>query len=140
MDKRFWISGVVMTIATMLLGWLVHGYLLAGDYTALVGTIMRTPEESGQYMHWMLIADACIGFAMTWIYRQGIDAGKSAISQGLRFGVAVALLTVVPQFLIYYAVERLPASLVHKQLIFDSLRMVVLGVLVAYLNPRSRTS
>ena len=140
MDKRFWISGVVMTIATMLLGWLVHGFLLAGDYSSLVGTIMRSPEEASGYLHWMLVADVCIGFAMTWIYRQGIDAGKSALSQGLRFGVAVALLTVVPQFLIYYAVERLPAALVHKQLIFDSLRMIVLGVLVANLNPRSRTS
>lgn len=140
MDKRFWISGVVMTIATMLLGWFVHGFLLAGDYSSLVGTIMRSPEEASGYLHWMLVADVCIGFAMTWIYRQGIDAGKSALSQGLRFGVAVALLTVVPQFLIYYAVERLPAALVHKQLIFDSLRMIVLGVLVANLNPRSRTS
>lgn len=140
MGKRFWISGVVMTVATLLLGWFVHGFLLAGDYSALTGTIMRTPEESGQYMHWMLVADVCIGFAMTWIYRQGIDAGKSVLGQGLRFGVAVALLTVIPQFLIYYTVERLPGTLVHKQLIFDSLRMIVLGVLVAYLNPRSRTS
>ena len=84
----------------------------------------------------MLLADVCIGFAMTWIYRQGVSAGKSALGQGLRFGIAVALLTVIPQFLIYYVVEKLPAALVHKQLIFDTVRMVALGILVAYLNPR----
>jgi hypothetical protein len=136
MDKRFWISGVVMTIATMLLGYVVHGVLLAPDYTALVGTVMRAPEESNALMQWMLLADACIGFAMTWIYRQGVSAGKSALGQGVRFGIAVALLTVIPQFLIYYVVEKLPAALVHKQLIFDTVRMLALGILVAFLNPR----
>lgn len=140
MDKRFWISGVVMTIATMALGYLVHGVMLTADYNALVGTIMRPPEEAKGYMHWMLVADICIGFAMTWIYRQGVDTSKGFVGQGLRFGLAVAFLTVIPQFLIYYAVERLPAALVHKQLLFDSIRMLLLGVLVAWLNPRSRSS
>jgi hypothetical protein len=136
MDKRFWISGVVMTISTALLGFVVHGVLLADDYTALVGTVMRSPEQANGMMHWMLLADACIGFAMTWIYRQGIGA-KATLGQGVRFGIAVAFLTVIPQFLIYWVVTNLPAELVHKQLVFDSVRMVLLGVLVAYLNPRA---
>ena len=136
MDKRFWISGVVMTIATALLGFVVHGLLLASDYTALVGTVMRSQEQANGMMHWMLLADACIGFAMTWIYRQGIGA-KATLGQGVRFGIAVAFLTVIPQFLIYWVVMNLPAGLVHKQLVFDSVRMVLLGVLVAYLNPRA---
>lgn len=135
MDKHFWISGLVMTIATMVLGWVVHGFLLADDYTALVGTIMRSPEEAGGYVQWMLLADICIGFAMTWIYRQGVTGGGT-LGQGLRFGVAVAFLTVIPQFLIYYTVEMLPAGLVQKQLAFDSMRMILLGMLVAQLNRR----
>ena len=135
MDKRFWISGVVMTIATMLLGFVVHGLLLADDYGALVGTVMRSEEEANGMMHWMMLADVCIGFAMTWIYRQGIGTGAT-LGQGIRFGIAVAFLTVIPQFLIYWVVTAMPAAVVHKQLLFDSLRMVLLGVLVAYLNPR----
>lgn len=135
MGKRFWISGVVMTVATMLLGYLVHGVLLAGDYAPLVGTVMRAPEQADGLMQWMLLADICIGFAMTWFYRQGVSIDRSTWGQGLRFGLAVALLTVIPQFLIYYVVEPLPAALVHKQLVFDSVRMVLLGLLVAYLNP-----
>jgi hypothetical protein len=135
MDKRFWISGVVMTIAAALLGFVVHGLLLAGDYNALVGSVMRSQEEANGMMHWMLVADACIGFAMTWIYRQGIGT-RPTLAQGVRFGIAVAFLTVIPQFLIYWVVTNMPAAVVHKQLLFDSLRMVLLGVLVAYLNPR----
>jgi len=135
MDKRFWISGVAMTIATALLGFVVHGLLLADDYNTLVGSVMRSQEEANGMMHWMLVADVCIGFAMTWIYRQGIGTGAT-LAQGIRFGIAVAFLTVIPQFLIYWVVTNMPAAIVHKQLLFDSVRMILLGVLVAYLNPR----
>lgn len=135
MDKRFWISGVAMTIATALLGFFVHGLLLADDYNTLVGSVMRSQEEANGMMHWMLVADVCIGFAMTWIYRQGIGTGAT-LAQGIRFGIAVAFLTVIPQFLIYWVVTNMPAAIVHKQLLFDSVRMILLGVLVAYLNPR----
>ena len=77
---------------------------------------------------------------MTWIYRQGIDSGKSAVGQGLRFGAAMAVFSTIPGYLIYYAVQPLPAALVHKQMIFSTIGVlllgVLLGVLVAYINPR----
>jgi hypothetical protein len=47
--------------------------------------------------------------------------------------VAVALLATVPMYLIYYAVEPLPGNLVAKQIIFDGIWMVILGVIVAWL-------
>ena len=134
MDKRFWISGVVMTIASMLLGYVVHGVLLNADYTAL-GPIMRSPQDSAHYLPWMLLADAAYGFGITWIYRQGYTPAKSALSQGLRCGFAIALVSVIPMFLIYYAVEPLPGMLVAKQECFALVQMLLLGVLVALLNP-----
>ena len=139
MDKRFWISGVVVSIAALLLGFVVHEVLLGSDYKAL-STLYRSEAESQNYFHYMIIAHVLIGFAMTWIYRQGIDTSKSAISQGLRFGLAMALFSTIPGYLIYYAVQPLPADLVHKQMIFSTIAMLLIGVLVAYLNPRSRTS
>ena len=134
MDRRFLISGVVVAIAAMVLGFVVHGLLLADDYNTLVGKVMRPPEEADRMIHWMVLADVCIGFAMTWIYRQGIGTGAT-MAQGIRFGISAAFLTVIPQFLVYWVVTAMPAAIVHKQLVFDSVRMVLLGVLVAYLNP-----
>lgn len=139
MDKRFWISGVVMTIATMVLGFVIHGTLLKADYAALPN-IMRSEAESMNYFHWMIVAHVLMGFALTWIYRQGIDSGKSPLGQGLRFGLAIICLMTIPMFLIYYAVQQLPAALVQKQIVLEVIGMLLLGVLVAYLNPRSRTS
>ncbi len=135
MDKRFLISGVALTVAAAVLGFVVHGLLLASDYTAL-GPIMRTPEDSAHYMPWMLLADAAIGFGITWIYRQGYTPAKSAIGQGLRCGFAVALVSTIPMFLIYYAVEPLPGMLVAKQLIFSTVQILLLGMFAALLNPR----
>ena len=139
MDKRFWISGVVMSLASMALGFIVHGTLLHDDYAAL-GTMMRPEAEANNYFHWMIVAHVLMGFALTWIYRQGIDRSKGTISQGLRFGLAIICLMTIPMFLIYYVVMPFPAALVQKQIAFEVIGMLLLGVLVAWLNPRSRTS
>jgi len=53
MDKRFWISGVVMSIAALLLGFVVHAVLLADDYTAL-GAMYRSDADSQGYMPYMM--------------------------------------------------------------------------------------
>ncbi len=140
MDKRFWISGVAMTIAAALLGFVIHGLLLAGDYALLTPKVMRTPEDSNNFMQWMLLADVAYGFGITWIYRQGYTPAKSAIGQGLRCGFAVALVSTIPMFLIYYAVEPLPGMLVAKQEGFALVQMLLLGVLAALLNPRPKTN
>jgi len=136
MDKRFWICGLAMSVATLLLGFVVHGWLLSDDYAPLVGTLLRTPEDSQRYFPWMILADVLIGFGMTWLYRFGFSEGRSTTAQGLRFGLAVALLAIVPSHLIYYAVQPTPAWLVVKQVAFDTIRFLLLGVLIAYLQPR----
>jgi len=135
MDKRFWISGIVVSLAAFLLGFAIHGNLLNPDYRALTG-IYRTEADMQQQFHWMIVAYLLIGFAMTWIYRQGADTGRGALGQGLRFGLAMALFATIPGYLIYLTVMQVPPGLVHKQILFDTIGMLLLGVLVAYLNPR----
>ena len=136
MDKRFWICGILVSIAAMLLDFLVHGLLLQGDYNALVDSgIMRNQADAGHYMPYMLAAHLLIGFGLTWLYRKGVDTGRPNLGQGLRFGAAVAVMSTIPGYLIYYAVQPLPAALVHKQMILSTIAMLLLGVLLAWLNP-----
>ena len=56
---------------------------------------------------------------------------KAWLGQGLRYGLAVALLTVVPTYVIYFAVQPMPGALVAKQIVFDGLALLVLGAVVA---------
>lgn len=133
--KRFWICGLLMSLATLLLDYLIHGLLLDPDYRALAA-LYRPKEVAGDYFGWMLVAHGCIGFALTWLYAQGEDRGKPAIGQGLRFGAALSLFSVIPGYLIYYAVQPLPMSLLARQVLFGTLAMLLLGVLVAWLQPQ----
>ena len=66
-----------------------------------------------------------------WIYSRGAE-DKPWLAQGLRFGLAVALLTIVPTYLIYYVVQPMPGMTVVRQIIFDGVLLLVLGVLVAF--------
>jgi hypothetical protein len=140
MDKRFWICGIVVSAAALLLDFLVHGVLLQADYTALVPSGMyRAPADASAYMPYMLGAHVLIGFGLTWLYRKGVRAGRPAFGQGLRFGAAVAAMSTIPGYLIYYAVQPLPAGLVHKQMLLGTIAMLLLGLLLAWLNPARRT-
>jgi hypothetical protein len=134
MDVRLWISGAVMSVLSFVLGFTVHGLLLGGDYAPLAGTLFRTPEDAHAHFPAMILAHVLIGFAFTWIYRQGKTAGASTLGQGVRFGLAVAALTTIPMYLIYYAVQPMPEVLVVKQIVFDTVAVVLLGIAVAYLN------
>jgi hypothetical protein len=57
----------------------------------------------------------------------------------VRFGVAVALLTIVPTYLIYFVVQPMPADVVGKQIVFDGILTVILGMLVAWLYRNKAT-
>jgi len=140
MDKRFWICGIVVSVAALLLDFVVHGVLLQPDYTALVPTgIYRGPEDANAYMPYMVAAHLLIGFGLTWLYRKGMQPDRSVLGQGLRFGAAIAVMSTIPGYLIYYAVQPLPAALVHKQMIFSTIAMLLLGLLLAWLNPARKT-
>ncbi|MGH7367253.1 MAG: hypothetical protein ACREKQ_03505 [Candidatus Rokuibacteriota bacterium] len=137
MTARFWLSGFIMAIVSLVLDFLVHGVLLRAGYAELP-QLYRPPADAQRYFGFMLAAHALIGFGMTWIYRQGVVPGRGPLGQGVRFGIAVAVMVTIPIYLIYYAVQPLPGALVAKQVIFDTVATVLMGVLVAALNRAGR--
>ena len=132
MNMRFLVSVVVLFIVSMALGFVVHGVLLGADYAKLV-TLFRPEADQQTHFGWMLIAHVFIAVGFTWIYRAGRDA-RPWLGQGVRFGIAVAVLTTIPAYLIYYAVQPMPFDLVVKQVVFDTLAMIVMGVVAAAVN------
>lgn len=135
MDIRFFVSGFVMAVASLMVGFLVHATLLHADYM-LLPEVFRSDQEGMNFFHWMILAHVMIGFSLTWIYRQCLRAGRSTLSQGIRFGIAIACLMTIPGYLIYLAVLKIPAELAHKQILYDVPFMILLGVLVAFLNKK----
>ena len=80
----------------------------------------------------MLLAHVMMAAAFVWIYGRGREA-RAWLGQGLRFGLAVALLSAVPGYLIYYVVQPLPQAIVTKQIAGDGILMLVLGAVTAFL-------
>ncbi|MBA2547420.1 MAG: hypothetical protein H0V16_03040 [Burkholderiaceae bacterium] len=131
MNKKFLIAWVVLFIAWMAGDFLVHGVLLKPDYLQLA-RLYRSDAESQAYFQWMLLAHVLMAGAFAWIYARGRET-KPWKAQGVRYGLAVALLGVIPGYLIYYAVQPLPGVMVVKQIIFSGILIVVLGIIVAWL-------
>src|SRR5438046_10597575 len=121
MNKQFIIGWIVVFVAWFAGSFVVHGVLLHDDYSKL-SNLFRTEAESQQYFPLMVLAHVLLSGAFVWIYARGAEA-KPWLEQGLRFGVAIALLTIVPTYLIYYHVQPRPWGVVAQQMICDCMRL-----------------
>jgi hypothetical protein len=132
MSKRFWISVVVVFVMSMALGFTVHGLLLAQDYGQLT-SLFRSPADQQRHFPFMLVAHALTSLGLVWIYSRGKE-DKPPLVQGIRFGLAMAMVVVAPKFLIYWVVQPMPHVLAIKQIGFDTVGIVLIGIVVAHLN------
>ena len=133
MNKKFLISWVVIFVVWMVGSFVVHGLLLGPEYAAAEPNLMRPEAEQQALTHWMLLAHAIMAGAFVWIYNRG-NEDKPWMQQGNLFGIAVALLAAVPIYMIYYVVQPTPGMIAVKQTVFDSILVVILGIVVAFLN------
>lgn len=117
-----------MFVASNLLGFVIHGVLLADDYRS-VPQLIRPPEQAQPI--YMLLGFAFFALAFVWIYARGVE-DKPWPGQGARFGIAVWMLFSLPVYLIYYfAVQPWPSRIVMKQIALEFFSMLLLGILTA---------
>jgi hypothetical protein len=133
MTKKFVLSVVGLFVVSMLLGFIVHGAILHGAYAKLPN-LFRPDEQAQAYFGYMLLAHLFIAAGVTWVYRRGHEAGKPALAQGARFGLAMAVLISTPGYLIYFAVQPMPSDLVAQQIVLDAISWVIMGIAAAALN------
>jgi hypothetical protein len=130
-NRKFIIAWIVLFVAWLIGSFVVHGVLLRSDYMQLT-SLFRAEGDQQKYFPLMILAHVILSGALVWIYARGAEA-KPWMTQGVRFGVAVALLTTVPTYMIYFVVQPMPGEVVMKQIAFDGVLMVVLGAIVAWL-------
>jgi hypothetical protein len=131
MSKKFLIAWIVLFAAWFLGSFVVHGVLLRSDYMQLTN-LFRAEDDQRKYFPLMIVAHVILSGAFVWIYARGVEA-KPWLAQGVRFGLAVALLTAVPTYMIYFAVQPMPADIVSKQIVCDGVLTIILGMIVAWL-------
>jgi hypothetical protein len=131
MNKRFFIAWIVIFVAWMAGSFVVHGVLLHDDYSKL-SNLFRSEADSQTYFPLMILAHVILAGAFAWIYSRGVEA-KPWLPQGIRFGLAIAALTIVPTYIIYYVVQPMPGALVVKQILFDGILILILAVIAAFI-------
>ena len=124
---------VVIFVLSCVFGTLIHAVLLKSDYDALPNVFRASTD-----VKLLLIFVAYLAFAIgsVWMYSHGVE-DRPWLGQGVRFGIAVWLVLAVPSFLIAYAVQPLPESLVWKQLLYELVNKIVLGIVTAGIVRRS---
>jgi hypothetical protein len=130
MNKKYMIAWALIFVAWFLGSFLIHGVLLHSDYAQLPN-LFRTEADAQKYFPLMILAHVILSGAYVWIYSRGAEA-KPWVAQGVRFGIAVALLTAVPTYMIYFVVQPMPGDMVIKQIVYDGALMIILGVIVAW--------
>ncbi len=131
MNKKCIISAIAMFVMAWALSFVVHGWLLGADYAVTPG--MRPPAEAQKIIYFIILAQALVGVSFAWIYVQG-KTDRPWLGQGIRFGIAIAFLTVIPTYLIYHVVTPVPLELALKQIGYDTIRVVLMGIVVAWIN------
>ena len=131
MSRKCIISAIVMFVMAWALSFVVHGVLLSADYAVTQG--MGPPAEAQARIAWLILAQAIFGIAFAWVYVQGKE-DKPWLAQGIRYGIAVAALTAVPTYLIYYVVTPIELTVAIKQIVYDTIRVLLMGVVLAWIN------
>src|SRR5258708_11197229 len=133
MNKSFVWSVVAVFVTAMLLGFVVHGWLLHGEYQKLVPNVFRGDADAEGHFIYLVIAHVIMAIGVTWVYRMGRE-NKPWLAQGGRFGIAIALLSTIPYYLIYFAAPPLPSDLLAMPIALDTVAMVILGIVTAAVN------
>jgi hypothetical protein len=129
MSKKFITAVVAAFVLITALGYLVHGYLLAGTYAELPN-LMRNADDGAKHMPFMLLAQLVVAVSLVWIYERGRQ-DKPWLGQGIRFGLAMAAFGPAARFVIMWAVQQEPHQLALHQILGDSTALLITSVVVA---------
>jgi hypothetical protein len=130
--NKFIVSAVVMFVIAFVLSFFVHGVLLNSDYVQMQSW-MRPEADVHALIIYIVIAQALFGIAFAWIYTQGRE-DRPWLAQGIRYGIAIAVLAVAPTYLIYHVVTPVPLVVAIKQIVYDTIRVLLMGIVVAWIN------
>jgi hypothetical protein len=127
--KKLVLAIVAAYIVLMLTNYLIHGVWLTSDYAAIPAS-HRSPVGMMHRFWVMAVGQFIFAALFAYIYTRGAEK-KPWLVQGIRYGILVALLVVIPTALSEYVVYIVPYMLAIKWMVAGGIQMVVLGLVVA---------
>jgi hypothetical protein len=127
--KKLVLAIVATFILLMATNYLIHSVWLMPDYDA-IPLSHRNPAGIERRFWSIVLGQAFFSVMFAYIYTRGRE-NKSWIEQGIRYGILVAMLTVIPTSLTEYAVYIVPYMLVIKWMVAGGIQLVLAGLVVA---------
>ena len=129
---RIFLTGLAALFVAELLAIAIHGYVLAADYAPYYGTLLRGGDSPAWQTSFLTVAHAAFVSGLIWIYLRVRLAG-SPVVRGLKLGLLGWVVGEVPLWLIWFAEQPWPNSLVGKQLLLELGSSLIVGVTIASL-------
>lgn len=130
MDMKKTVIAVVAGFVLQMGGsYLLHGVLLKSSY-ADTSVLWRTDDAMAHRFWVMIVAQFIFVLAAVLIYQRGVER-KSPVGQGIRYGILLALVSMVPAALINYVTIPVPHTLAFHWILGEGIQCLLLGILTA---------
>jgi hypothetical protein len=127
-NKTFWIGFIVVYIVWQVIGFVVHGVMLADTYTNM-WQVFRPEAEVNSMMWLMFVSSAFYLLLFCYIFTKGYE-GKG-IGEGLRFGLLMGLFMSIPMALDQYALYPISSNIAVIWFVSGLLSFMIVGAVFA---------
>ena len=110
----------------------IHHGILGEFYKAHAGW-WRPEAEMKAMMPIMLAAQVLLAALLVVVYGKGYEANKGGVGQGVRFGLLIGMLLMLPTSLVNFVVYPYPASLISTWLIGGMIELTLVGAVIGLL-------
>lgn len=124
--KRRVAAVVAVFLTSQLLAILIHGFILARDYAPFYGRLLRQADNPGWPIFMLPASHLATSVAFVALLERTLRGGP-VLPQALRFGVLAYLLGPVSMYLLWFAEQPWPSSLLVKQLPLELVTFLILG-------------
>jgi len=129
MAKRLSGAMVACFVVLVATSYLIHAVWLRHDYQ-LAASAFR-PLAGLRHRLWIVdVGEAIFTVLFCHLYTRGVE-DKPWLGQGVRYGILMTLLVVVPASLSEYVTFNMPHQLALKWMLAGLVQLVILGVIVA---------
>ena len=139
---RVVLAGVAVFVLANVAAVVVHGFLLAADYAPYEGTLLRATGDGGGGLAWQFVFLPVVHLSFTvgliWLFRVARADGDRWLPRALKLGIIAWLIGPAPMFLLWYAEQPWPGTIVLKQLPYEFVIAIALALTAgAILRKRS---
>lgn len=127
--KKLLLAIVAAYLVLMFTNYLVHSVWLMSDYAAIPAS-HRSPQGILHRFWAMVIGQFFFAAMFAYIYARGRER-KPWLAQGIRYGIIMTFMTVIPYSLSEYVVYIVPYQLAIKWMIAGGIQLIILGLVVA---------